>query len=108
MKRNVSLVTEDSSKEVTIILHEHQTLTGDAQREINARKKKYVRFLESAFREAIERGQVRDTVDPTIAAFSFLGSVLWTYKWYRADGAISTQRLTDGMIELFFQGLLPR
>ena len=108
MKRNVSLVTEDSSKEVTIILHEHQTLTGDAQREINARKKKYVRFLESAFREAIERGQIRDTVDPTIAAFSFLGSVLWTYKWYRADGAISTQRLTDGMIELFFQGLLPR
>src|SRR5690348_3089294 len=28
MSRNVALVTEDSSKEVTIILHEHQTLTG--------------------------------------------------------------------------------
>ena len=108
MKRNVALVTEDSSKEVTIILHEHQTLTGDAQREINGRKKKYVRFLETAFRDAIERGQIRDTIDPTIAAFSFLGSVLWTYKWYRADGAISTQRLTDGMIDLFFAGLLPR
>jgi hypothetical protein len=33
---------------------------------------------------------------------------LWTYKWYRADGAIDTQRLTDGMIDLFFVGLLPR
>jgi AcrR family transcriptional regulator len=108
MKRNIALVTEDSSKEVTIILHEHQTLTGDAQRDINGRKKKYVRFLETAFREAIERGQIRDTVDPTIATFTFLGGVLWTYKWYRADGAISTQRLTDGMIELFFAGLLPR
>lgn len=108
MKRNVALVTEDSSKEVTIILHEHQTLTGDAQREINARKKKYVRFLEAAFREAIERGQIRESVDPTIATFSFLGSMLWTYKWYRVGGAISTERLTDGMIELFFSGLLPR
>jgi TetR/AcrR family transcriptional regulator, cholesterol catabolism regulator len=108
MKRNVALVTEDASKEVTIILHEHQTLTGEAQREINARKKKYVRFLEQSFREAIERGQVRRDIDPTIAAFSFLGSVLWTYKWYRADGAIDTQRLTDGMIDLFFVGLLPR
>jgi AcrR family transcriptional regulator len=58
MKRNVALVTEDASKEVTIILHEHQTLTGEAQREINGRKKKYVRFLESTFREAIERGQI--------------------------------------------------
>ena len=107
MRRNVALVTEDSSKEVTIILHEHQTLTGEAQREINARKKKYVRFLEEAFREARARGQIRD-VDPTIAAFSFLGSVLWTYKWYRAGGKIDTQRLTDGMIDLFFVGLLPR
>jgi AcrR family transcriptional regulator len=107
MKRNVALVTEDSSKEVTIILHEHQTLTGDAQREINARKKKYVRFLEATFREAMEKKQIRE-IDPTIAAFSFLGSVLWTYKWYRADGKIDTQRLQDGLLQLFFDGLLPR
>jgi AcrR family transcriptional regulator len=107
MARNVELVTQDSSKEVTIILHEHQTLTGDARREINARKKRYVRFLEGSFREAIERGQVRP-VDPSLAAFSFLGVVLWTYKWYRADGRISPAQLADGMIDLFFEGLLPR
>src|SRR5262249_17029603 len=75
MARNVELVTQDSSKEVTIILHEHQTLTGAAQREINARKKRYVSFLEESFREAIERRQIR-AVDPTLAAFSFLGIVL--------------------------------
>jgi AcrR family transcriptional regulator len=107
MARNLALVTEDASKEVTIILHEHQTLTGDAQRDINARKKKYVRFLEATFREAIERGQIR-AIDPTIAAFSLLGTVLWTYKWYRAGGALDTRRLTDGMTDLFFAGLLPR
>ena len=108
MRRNVALVTEDASKEVTIILHEHQTLTGEAQRDINARKKKYVRFLEQSFREAIERGQARRDIDPTIAAFSFLGSVLWTYKWFRVGRGIDTQRLTDGMIDLFFAGVLPR
>lgn len=107
MARNVSLVTMDSSKEVTIILHEHQTLTGAARQEINTRKKRYVRFLEAAFREAIERGQVR-AVDPTLAAFSFLGVVLWTYKWYRADGKLDPRQLSDGMIDLFFEGLMPR
>ncbi|MBX3160672.1 MAG: TetR family transcriptional regulator [Deltaproteobacteria bacterium] len=104
MARNLALVTHDPSKEVTIILHEHQTLTGAAQRQINARKKRYVRFLEGSFREAIDRGQIR-AVDPKIAAFSFLGTVLWTYKWYRADGAITPRRLSDGMIDLFFDGL---
>ncbi len=107
MARNVALVTDDSNKEVTIILHEHQTLTGAARREINARKKKYVRFLESTFNEAIERGQIRK-VDPTLATFSFLGTVLWTYKWYRADGKLDRAGLSDGMIDLFFHGLLPR
>ena len=107
MARNIALVTQDSSKEVTIILHEHQTLTGAAREEINQRKKRYVRFLESAFREAIERGQVR-AVDPTLAAFSFLGVVLWTYKWYRADGKLDPRQLSDGMIDLFFEGLMPR
>jgi AcrR family transcriptional regulator len=107
MARNITLVTLDSSKEVTIILHEHQTLTGAARQEINTRKKRYVRFLESAFREAIERGQIR-AVDPTLAAFSFLGVVLWIYKWYRADGKLGPRQLSDGMIDLFFEGLMPR
>jgi len=107
MARNVDLVMQGSSKEVTIILHEHQTLTGAPQRELNARKKRYVRFLESSLREAIERRQIR-AVDPTLAAFSFLGVVLWTYKWYRPDGRLSPRQLADGMIDLFFDGLLPR
>lgn len=107
MARNIELVTQDSSKEVTIILHEHQTLTGAARGEIDARKKRYVRFLEGALREAIERGQIRP-IDPTLAAYGFLGVVLWTYKWYRPDGRISPPELAGGMIELFFDGLLPR
>jgi AcrR family transcriptional regulator len=107
MARNIALITQDASKEVTIILHEHQTLTGAAKDEINMRKKRYVRFLEAAFREASERGQIR-AVDPTLAAFSFLGVVLWTYKWYRAEGKLSPRQLSDGMIDLFFEGLMPR
>lgn len=106
MARNVELVTDDQSKEVTIILHEHQTLTGEARRAINARKKRYVKFLEDTFREGIARGQIRATIDPTLAAFSFLGTVLWTYKWYRPDGALSPQQLADGMIDLFFRGVV--
>jgi AcrR family transcriptional regulator len=107
MARNITLVTLDSSKEVTIILHEHQTLTGTSKQEINTRKKRYVGFLEAGFRQALERGQIRP-VDPTLAAFSFLGVVLWTYKWYRVDGKIAPQQLSDGMIDLFFEGLMPR
>jgi hypothetical protein len=33
--------------------------------------------------------------------------VLWTYKWYRPDGRLSPQQLSDGTIDLFFNGLMP-
>ena len=106
MERNVLLVTQARSKEVTIILHEHATLTGEAQARINARKKRYVRFLEAAFTEAVAAGRIRP-VNPTVAAFSFLGMVLWIYKWFRPDGAIGERQLAREMQELFFGGLTP-
>jgi AcrR family transcriptional regulator len=104
MEKNVRLVTEGWSKEVTIILHEHATLTGEARAHINARKKRYVRFLESSFAEALRRGQIR-RVNPKVAAFAFLGQVLWIYKWFRPEGAVSSDDLAREMVDLFFGGL---
>ncbi len=105
MEKNILLVTRLSSKEVTIILHEHATLHGRARTQIDARKKKYVEFLERTIAEATARGQAR-AVDPTVAAFAFLGMVLWTYKWYRADGALTDAAIAKGMVDLFLNGLV--
>ena len=104
MEKNILLVTLGWSKEVTIILHEHNTLTGDAQAHINARKKRYLRFLEATFAEAIRAGRIRE-VNPKVAAFSYLGMVLWIYKWFRAEGAVSAQDLAHQMQDLLFTGL---
>jgi len=104
MERNILLVTRGRDKEITIILHEHATLTGAPRTQINARKKHYVRFLESSFKEAVRGGRIR-RVDPKVATFSFLGTVNWIYKWFRPDGEISGERLAQEMPDLFFGGL---
>ena len=104
MEKNITLVTRGWSKEVTIILHEHATLRGPAGKKINARKKRYVTFLERSFQEAIDAGLIRP-VSAKVAAFGFLGMVLWIYKWYRADGALGDEQIAAGMIDLLFTGL---
>ncbi|WP_225413575.1 TetR/AcrR family transcriptional regulator [Stigmatella hybrida] len=106
MRRNIELVTQGVSKEVIIILHEHATLTGEAREYIDGRKKRYVRFIEDAFAEAVKAGRFRP-MDPTIVAFSFLGMVLWVYKWFKPDGRLTEQQISDGMVDLFFVGLAP-
>ena len=104
MSRNIHLVTEGWSKEVTIILHEHATLTGEARSHINARKKRYVRFLEETFKDAVRAGEIRP-VNPKVATFAFLGQVLWIYKWFRPEGAVPADALAREMVDLFFHGL---
>lgn len=106
MARNIRLVTAGANKEITIILHEHATLHGPAGKKINARKKKYVRFLEASFEEAMRKKLIR-TVQPKIAAYGFLGMVLWTYKWFRPEGSLSEVQVADGMVDLLFNGLSP-
>lgn len=107
MEKNILLVTLGWSKEVTIILHEHNTLTGEARTQINARKKRYLHFLESTFAEAIRARKIRP-VNPKVAAFAFLGMVLWIYKWFRPDGAVPAEVLVREMQDLFFSGLEQR
>lgn len=104
MARNILLVTRGWSKEVTIILHEHATLTGEARAQINARKRRYVRFLEGSFAEAVRAGRMR-RVHPKVAAFAFLGMVLWIYKWFKPEGAVKEDELVAEMQALFFGGL---
>jgi AcrR family transcriptional regulator len=106
MAKNIRLVTRGWSKEITIILHEHATLHGPAAKQINARKKRYVRFLEDSFQEAVDKGLIRK-VNPKIAAFSFLGMVLWIYKWFQPDGKLTDDEVAEGMIDLLFKGLAP-
>ena len=105
MRLNIHLVTGGCSKEVIIILHEHATLTGEARAFIDSRKKAYVRFLEDSFSEAVRMGRIR-TVQPTVAAFSFLGMVLWIYKWFQPDGRLTAEQVSHEMVELLFAGLV--
>jgi AcrR family transcriptional regulator len=104
MRRNIELVTHGANKEVIIILHEHATLTGEAREYIDRRKKQYVRFIEETFSEAVKQGRMRP-LEPTIVAFSFLGMVLWVYKWFKPDGRLTEEQIITGMVDLFFTGL---
>ena len=106
--RTCFLVTEDRTKEVTIILHEHATLTGEAR----AQHQRPQEALRALPRDLIHRSDPRRTdcarYDPKVAAFSFLGQVLWIYKWFRADGVVPAEELAIEMEKVFFDGLVTR
>jgi AcrR family transcriptional regulator len=108
LRGHVLLITRDRPKEITVILHESNALRGRFRDRINARKRRYVRFLQKTFREVQRTGAAPRRVDPAVAAFAMLGMVNWIYQWYRPDGRLSDEQLADALTDLLLQGLLGR
>src|SRR2546425_6863247 len=107
LRGHVLLVTRDRPKEITVILHESNALKGRYRDRINARKRRYVKFLEKTFRE-LARGGLARKVDPAVASFAMLGMINWIYQWYRPGGRLSEEQLADAMTDLFLGGVLGR
>src|SRR6266699_3544258 len=105
LRGHVLLVTRDRPKEITVILHESNALKGRYRDRINARKKRYVKFLEKTFRELVRSGRAR-RVDPSLAAFAMLGMINWIYQWYRPGGRLNEEALAGALADLFLRGVL--
>ena len=105
LRGHLLLVLRDRPMEVTVILHESSALPAAARARINARKKRYIRFLEKTIRELVMR-KIARRVDPSIAAFALLGMVNWTYQWYRPGGRLRDEELADAMTDFYLCGLL--
>ena len=105
LRGHVLLVTRDRPKEITVILHESNALKGRYRDRINARKKRYVKFLEKTFRELVRSGAARP-VDPSVATFAMLGMINWIYQWYRPGGRLDENALADTLADLFLRGVL--
>jgi AcrR family transcriptional regulator len=105
LRGHLLLVLRDRPKEVTVILHEGGALPRALKARIDARKKRYIRFLEKTIAELVLR-RVARRVDPTVVAYALLGMVNWTYQWYRRGGRLKDEALADQMTEFFLRGLL--
>ena len=105
LKGHVLLVTRDRPKEITVILHESNALKGRYRDRIDARKKRYVTFLEKTFRDLVRTGAAR-RIDPSVAAFAMLGMINWIYQWYRPGGRLDEDALAEALADTFLGGVL--
>ncbi len=105
MDRHIRLVHEPCVQQVTILIHERTRFPGPAEAQVRDRKRRLVRILETAFRDAVAAGRLRP-LHPKVAAFSMVGMVLWTSRWYRPEGELSRDDLARELRQLFFGGLV--
>jgi AcrR family transcriptional regulator len=90
---------------VTVLLDDPAALTPVHRRSITRRKAVYYGFLRDTLAALRDRGQLID-VDPTVAAFSLLGMILWLARWRRSGGRLSLDEIVSQMTEVALRGVL--
>jgi TetR/AcrR family transcriptional regulator, cholesterol catabolism regulator len=86
---------------------EIRALPPAARKQIEERMRYYLDLIRDTLVELRAEGRLR-AVDPTVAAFSVLGMVLWLPRWYRQDGRLSQERVAQELANLALNGLVQR
>jgi AcrR family transcriptional regulator len=104
IRLHIAVVLGERDREITVMLHENHPLPPSLRKRINSRKKEYVHFMESLIAEVQSVRGARSGVHPRAAAFALLGMINWIYQWYRPEGALHQEHLTQQYTEIFFGG----
>ena len=87
--RHAQLLTE-GNKAITILTDEIDGLKPKHRKQILDRKRAYFELVRGTLDELHAQGKLRE-VDPTVAAFSLFGTLLWLPRWFHV-GARTYQR----------------
>lgn len=67
--------------------------------------------IDREFRRLIAEGIAEGSLvacDPKMAAFTLAGALSWIGRWYRDDGGLTPEQVTDQAVELLLGGILAR
>jgi TetR/AcrR family transcriptional regulator, cholesterol catabolism regulator len=90
---------------VTILVDEISALTPAQHRKITRHKRFYFDFVRDTLNQLKAEGKLLD-VDTTVATFTLLGMILWPSRWFRLDGALTSEQVGQEILKVAVQGLL--
>ncbi len=92
----------ENSTATAVYLHEYERLSEQHRAELADQD--YVALVRDLVRIGQDQGGFRRDLDPTIAAMSLLGSVNWTYRWYR-PGTRAPAEIARQLAQISVRGL---
>jgi TetR/AcrR family transcriptional regulator, cholesterol catabolism regulator len=106
IRLHVDVVLSVRDREITVLLHENHPLPPSLRKQINARKKDYVRFVEKVIAEVQHARRASGVVGARAATFALLGMINWIYQWYKPEGPLNAEQIARQYTEIFFAGAL--
>ena len=90
---------------ITLLIDEVHALPQAQRRTVNARRRGYFAYVREALRELEAAGRLQ-AVDPTVAAFSVIGAIMWLPQWFRPGGRLSSDEVAEEIVQFIAAGVL--
>jgi TetR/AcrR family transcriptional regulator, cholesterol catabolism regulator len=90
---------------VAQLADEIRALPTPLRRKIQQRTRDYFHLVRDTLAELRTAGRLRD-VDLTVAAFTLLGMILWTPRWFRQGGRLTSEQVAAEVAQIAMAGLL--
>ena len=84
---------------------EIRALPASGRRQVEQRMRVYFDLIRDTLTELKAAGRLRK-VDPTVAAFSLLGMILWLPRWFRVGGRLDQASVANDIASFALGGLL--
>jgi AcrR family transcriptional regulator len=87
-----------------MLVHDQRSLSPSHQEELNQKQSEYVSRLIAILQQLRDQGEMLD-LDLTVCAYAFFGMVSWAYRWYRPDGKVKLEELSEVFYTIFTRGI---
>ncbi|MGD2124869.1 MAG: TetR/AcrR family transcriptional regulator [Desulfobacteraceae bacterium] len=96
-----------SYPQVSVLIHEKiSLLPEEMERDIRELYRQYVDIIYDIIQEGVKEGLFRKDTDIKLMAWALMGMINWVYKWGKADGRVSFDRIADFFSDLFLVGVM--
>lgn len=103
--QHARLLMRDEHGALGILIDEVEGLRGAEKETIIARKRRYFELVRDTIRVLRdERGLTG--IEPTAAAFSVLGMIMWLSRWYDPNGPVAREDIAEDLTEIALAGVL--
>lgn len=104
VRQHARLLTRETSA-VAILIDETGGLSDEQRIAITSRKRAYFELLRQTLERLAADGRLRP-VDPTTAAFSLLGMLMWLARWYDPSGRLKPEDVVRDVTEIALASVL--
>jgi len=102
---NHARLAAEGNHAVIIISHEINALTFTQRETILKRRRDYFDFVRDTLIE-LEKDEKLYDIDITTATFTLFGMILWLSRWFRPNGKLSVEKVSQDVCEMALKGLL--